>query len=457
MFLAISMGLLLCFVTPPFEVPDEVVHYYRAFQVSEGHLASRPVKGGYGDFLPRSLESEAKSLSGRIPFNPKEKYDFKRTLTSLGTPLHQNDVKAVRFEASATYSPAAYLPQSIGIGVGRVMELSPLALLLIGRICNLLAWLALVFLAIKVIPVGKWALLALALTPMSIFQAASVSPDAMLNGAACIFLAICLRAIYDRRALVAWEYVAILGTLLLLALTKIVYLPLAAMLILVPKEAFSSLRRKWLLIGVGVVLAAAVGVLWTYHVRGIQALALANVNATLNFNVSPSEQLNFVLSHPGQYVRVVWNTYLTSLGDGMLESFIGTLGWLDTRLPLWVVLLDAYVIVTLLLAIGIGRRVPPIHRIVPASAGLVCFLGVTTALYLYYTSVMGPSVIGLQGRYLIPVAYLLIPIAAGKRPYLPLADQQQKRLAVVGVSVVLLAALSVLLFRYYWLPLSRPV
>lgn len=63
-------------MNPPFQVPDEQFHFYRAYQISESTLIS--TKNGYetGDYLPSSLPRTAfnfmngisSNLEGRIGF-----------------------------------------------------------------------------------------------------------------------------------------------------------------------------------------------------------------------------------------------------------------------------------------------------------------------------------------------------------------------------------------------------
>ncbi len=39
----LAYGGLLLVVTPPFLAPDELAHFYRAYQISEGHLIGAPL------------------------------------------------------------------------------------------------------------------------------------------------------------------------------------------------------------------------------------------------------------------------------------------------------------------------------------------------------------------------------------------------------------------------------
>lgn len=42
LFIFLLFGTLMVFLTPPFQVPDEINHFYRAWQVSTGSFS--PVK-----------------------------------------------------------------------------------------------------------------------------------------------------------------------------------------------------------------------------------------------------------------------------------------------------------------------------------------------------------------------------------------------------------------------------
>ena len=68
--IAAVVGLAFCVITPPFQVPDEVVHFYRAYQISEGHLIARPVKGGYGNLVPQKHAQTSYRLIWEDQFSP---------------------------------------------------------------------------------------------------------------------------------------------------------------------------------------------------------------------------------------------------------------------------------------------------------------------------------------------------------------------------------------------------
>ena len=69
------------------------------------------------------------------------------------------------------------------------MNLSIYGVILMGRLFNLLTYVMLGFFAIRFIPCYKNLLAMLAVMPLSIYQAASLSQDAVLNGFGFLFIA----------------------------------------------------------------------------------------------------------------------------------------------------------------------------------------------------------------------------------------------------------------------------
>ena len=94
----------------------------------------------------------------------------------------------------ASYGPVGYLPQAAGIGLGRLVGAPPLTCFYLARLANLLAAIALLFFAIRLAPFGKQLFVLLALLPMTMFELASVSCDALTISGAMFFTALLLWA-----------------------------------------------------------------------------------------------------------------------------------------------------------------------------------------------------------------------------------------------------------------------
>jgi len=83
-------------------------------------------------------------------------------------------------------------PQAMAIAVARVVGVGPMGIFYAGRIGNLFCWSLLVYFSLRLIPIMDWTFLLLALTPMSLAQAASLSADATVNAVCVVFVALVL-------------------------------------------------------------------------------------------------------------------------------------------------------------------------------------------------------------------------------------------------------------------------
>lgn len=85
-------GLVLAAVTPPFQVPDEPAHFYRAYRVSEGRLDLTPSPGRAGGDLPVSVQTVATTLKGDLPFNIESKIAPRQILAAFQVPLEPDSL-----------------------------------------------------------------------------------------------------------------------------------------------------------------------------------------------------------------------------------------------------------------------------------------------------------------------------------------------------------------------------
>ena len=192
--LAWIFGTLYALITPPFQVPDEFQHFYRAYQVSEGRLTAYRQGGAVGGELPVSLQTFSDRVWGNHPFNPASKADVHDIWAAHTIPLQPQVRQFFVFGNVSWHSPTNYFPQAAAIAVARRIGLGPLGIFYAGRIGNLFCWSLLVYFSLRLIPVMDWTFLLLALTPMSLAQAASLSADASVNGICFLFVAASLRA-----------------------------------------------------------------------------------------------------------------------------------------------------------------------------------------------------------------------------------------------------------------------
>lgn len=388
-------GLPYLILTGPFRAADERNHFLRSYEISEGRLFSARVSGDItGDDLPASLSRLSEALG-----NHSEQYIEPAQLAAARSlQLNSQERGFIEF-STAVYSPPAYLPSAAGIFLGRICGAGPLALVYFGRAGNLLVGSWLMALALSYSGYARRAMLLVTILPMTVFQVATVTADAMSYGLGFLWISLVINTAVagpKDRGPGRMFFLVALG--LAISQLRPPYPLLGLLVFLIPIARFG---KKTILLWFAVIAASLLpAVAWNIHATRIFE------QARIAPNVQPVEQARWVLKHGG----VFWHRAKQDLwirGMEYWEQFVGRLGWLNISLPSWIPIGFA-----LALAIGIfiGPRDPPSplwwQR---AAIGVVAAGGIFAIqlmLYLTFNPVKSPFILGVQGRYFTPLVVL---------------------------------------------------
>ena len=232
-----------------------------------------------GNEIPHSVQVTADRTVQKIHRLP---IDLKAIPSAFHVPNRSSPralVSYTMWSSIAMYSPVGYLPQSFGILLGRIFSLSPILLLYLARFFNLLAFIALVFFAIRTTPALRWTMVLLGLMPLTINLAASVSADAMAIGLSFLFTAYMLRLAFspDAELVTRRQLGFILLLAVLLALSKPPYFLLVLLFGLIPAKKLAGRKRYLVDFAVVALVTLAVVFLWNLLVRGAYAPRLETV------------------------------------------------------------------------------------------------------------------------------------------------------------------------------------
>lgn len=443
--IAAIFGLTFLLITPPFQTPDEEVHFYRTYQISQGNLVPDNNGTVVGGMLPRSLAKTVEVTSQQPPlkFQPDVKYALHKTRVALSIKEVTGDKVLYDFSATAYYSLVSYLPQTLGILIARVINTPPVVMMYAGRLMSLIAWIILFSLAIRFMPYKKWALVAVGLLPMALFEATSLSADSMTYGLLALALALILKFNFEKKLLDIKKVVLLTTVLTLLVLSKEIMFIFLFLIFLLPSsilgnQKFSHYKRAAL---IAIPLLCFVG--WMMTVSSL------DVQNTGIFNPNPTEQIKFIIEKPLAYANVVFQTYFFTHSDGIARSFIGTFGWLDAPLSELIATIG-YISLAFIFMASYGLKIAPLNRknkLIILFTGLVYWAATTTALYLYYDPVKFKYIIGLQGRYFIPLALLAIPLLYGS--WLRTSKSLYIKIAILMPLFMLISSVITIFYRYY--------
>ena len=307
------------------------------------------------------------------------------------------------FTNTAVYSPVFYLPAALGLWLGRHFDLTVLQSLTLARLANAAVAITLGAAGIVLAAESAPILFALLCLPMSLALMANVSQDGGMLGCAALAAGLACAA-HESRMPPAWLLALLSVAVGLVCIARPPYLPFAILPFLVP--AGSRGQR------VAAVLSIVAATLaWS-------AFATSQAMGDLRPDhpqTNAGGQVRWMAQHAGELGPIVLRSLRVNAA-GLLDGFIGRLGWLDVPLSWAYIVLAACVV--LVAAFGSAGRAKPAGGAVVASlvaAALASVVLIELVQYVTWTDVGAPLVSGVQGRYFLPVAILTVPALS----YLP--------------------------------------
>ena len=387
-------GLPMIVLIPVGAGYDEEDHLVRVWELASfallpGEMSAQEMK--YPTVF-RDLAYRQEANSGLIDSGFWKKY--------ARTSLYEHGFVRRELKTKSVYSPPLLLPQALAMRVGRATGLPVLPVLYACRAASLLSYLILVWLALRWIPFGKWILFVLAISPMALFQAATITPDAISNGIGFLFIAGSLNVAEKKE--IGWREYRILTLLIfLLFLAKVNLIVLILLpILLIPPRRFAERRIYILLLG-------TTALLFLVEVAGWNLVATKYSDALLANNANAGEQLRYILDHPLVFPTILLKDPFIN-GLTYLQGWINGYGYFFWTPPQIVSIFFLVGLGAVLLIDSTREHVNRKYRIVFILIFVAGYLATAVPLYLTFTTVGLNQLLGVQGRYFVPLA--LLPI-----------------------------------------------
>jgi len=293
-------GVPMVLLTPPGAGYDEEDHLVRVWELSAfsfipAQLSAQEMKY---PIVFRDLAYRQQAVAGIIDADFWQRYS--------GTSLYERGYVHRKINTKSVYSPALLLPQAITMRyLGRQANLPALRLFYLCRFAGLISYLILVWLAIRWMPFGKWILLVLAASPMALFQATTISTDAISNGIGFLFIAGCLSVAASKE--IGWREcgnLILLIFLLFLAKLNLIPLILLPFLLISP----SQFTKK----GTYTFLLSAAVILFVIEVVGWNMITSTRLEPLLANEANLTAQLLYILGHPLIFLQAIIIDFITN-------------------------------------------------------------------------------------------------------------------------------------------------
>lgn len=385
----LPLGVIYFLLVPPRGLNDTASHMAAAFRLANMVLGHT----GTDAWTARADDANFFTDIARQYANNPEVANYLTIFSNLH--LRTVNTQLVDFAHDVKmeyYSIINYLPQVVGLCMGRLLGLSSVLTVGLARMCILTVYIAACYHAIKVTPICKTLFALIPLLPASMNVSSSFSYDAMVLVIVLNFIANIFR-LADARGNKRFWAETLCWAFLLGAVKGGGYLILLPLVLLLVERPLKNCAAQILS-----TLAAAGGAAYLFDV------ILPSGAKLFQFGGQESTALatSFAFQYPVQYFTMMVRTYLQNF-DYYVFSTIGShLGWTESTIPGVLVML----LFGCVLLITLHEKDRP--SLTKRERGI---FGIIIAISLLFTPMMmlkdtkiGALVIdGIQGRYYIPL------------------------------------------------------
>lgn len=303
-FVALLMGFLFIKNTGTLVGPDTYpAHYKASLAVATGQVFKHPTEVGYGRIHHIQGNEKYFSSGGKVctedtlvhllvktPLQPDKKSGCVR---AHDKNLSSN--KTVDTPAILQYPFISYMPQGIGLAIGMNIGMEPVDGQNLARLFNLITYILIVVVSIRLTTKGKWLIVLLASLPMSLFLASSLSADSLNIAWGFLFVSYIVH-LFNRDKKIKRKQVIILASLsITLFLLKVAYAPLALLILALSNNVIPR-RLRWLLFTFVATVGALLYLVWSSNW------------SSLNSQTDMGIQMSMILQHiPNFIVGIIIN------------------------------------------------------------------------------------------------------------------------------------------------------
>lgn len=398
LLIALSAGTLLSLSLPANKVSwDEEIHFAQAFWLSNYRSPVSISPAIYQEFSA-GIDTWPYNQPGTV----EEQKEFDRYLDAAGD--YRNGEILWSADLNKTIV-TGYAGQALFLKIGQILHMPFSVLFKFGRLGNLLVYCIVIYFAIKKTPVGKGIMAFLALMPEPMMLAGVYSYDPTVTAFIYLAIAYILWAVLEPDKQIGWkEYAVILIAFFWGCRIKAIYAPLILLGFLIPAEHFRNQKEKRLM---KVGFLAMFAVLMASFILPV-LLAPSETGDVRGVATSEVGQMSYVLGQPFAYaiilIKNIWNT-LPSYVLG--ENSLGQMGHQGLMPFSWLLYAGAVLVILTNGQSSCGKHLNGTQKLwIFALVSAVVAL-IWTSMYIVFTTPGNTYIDGVQGRYYIPILFLV--------------------------------------------------
>lgn len=389
-----TVGMAFMIVIPIGIVPDEGMHSFTAYRISNQFLG---IKSEENMITMRESDGTRFLVSEAGTYN-NENYN------QYFVDMNECEVNPKLNSFTLPYvvgTDFLYILPAIGIAIGRLLSLNAYQMYFLGRILDFALYIFGMYFIIKRTSTKKTLFLLMGLLPVFMQQGISISYDVPINLMLLYVISISMRLFSNQENSVNKLEITI-TVISCIALCEVkshayILVGLLPLLCLLAKKISFSKKKKLILILMLIFVCACFA----------GAFVSARFLPAVNLNPNDKYTVMYLLQNPKEIILIIYNTLLT-FGSFHLDSFIGRyLGYLDVGIHPYLI----YVYYLLLFIVSIPEEIvtlPKYIKCVFVVVGILTGAFAFAGMLLANSTLQDQMVLGMQGRYLLASVVLIL-------------------------------------------------
>lgn len=391
-----TVGMAFMIVIPVGIVPDEGMHSFTAYRISNQFLG---IKNEENMITMRESDGTRFLVSEAGTYN-NENYN------QYFVDMNECEVNPKLNSFTLPYvvgTDFLYILPAIGIAIGRLLSLNAYQMYFLGRILDFALYIFGMYFIIKRTSTKKTLFLLMGLLPVFMQQGISISYDVPINLMLLYVISISMRLFSNQENSVNKLEITI-TVISCIALCEVkshayILVGLLPLLCLLAKKISFSKKKKLILILMLIFVCACFA----------GAFVSARFLSAVNLNPNDKYTVMYLLQNPKEIILIIYNTLLT-FGSFHLDSFIGRyLGYLDIGIHPYLI----YVYYLLLFIVSIPEEkeivtLPKYIKCVFVVVGILTGAFAFAGMLLANSTLQDQMVLGMQGRYLLASVVLIL-------------------------------------------------
>ena len=406
--IGLIFGLILVFVNPPWQSNDEDRHYYISYKFSEGEFIP---KYESAINIPRNVVRVTQSFQG-LPFHNGTKINSQQMKELEKIPVNSKD----RFIFSTPNIPnlnPAYIPNAIGILIGRILKPYPVWTMWFGRMGGLFFYLIIMYLVIRLTPIFKGVFFVFGLSPMVLFQSASITYDTMSTVLCFMTIALTLRyALIESETLNLKNTLLVLIVIIFAQLSKGGYILLPIIMFIVPLKKFGGWAKLIPFFIFFALLYFFENATINSFVASINPLKVESSTGAAvmqnDFEGNSSQMVSYFVSKPFEAIDIAIKNILMQR-ENWIGGIMGRFGYSYLLLPIPILILQWIVIIVVAFFESKSEyKLNILQKTIILAIGIISYFLIIFGMWAGSSPLGAKMVFGLQGRYFVPIVPVLL-------------------------------------------------